>query len=294
MNEHEFAARSEVELTTVHGLPAVRVVTKAASGLVFLQGAHVAAWQPAGQKPVIWLSENAVYAPGQALRGGIPICFPWFGANEQHADYPAHGFARTKEFTYRGARAAAQGDPELEFALLNDGQTESLFPYAFEVRLRVCFGRTLRLELTVTNRDARAFRCEEALHSYFTVSDVRRVGVLGLEGARYTDKVRAMGEFSETAAELRLSSETDRVYDSASTCTIRDPDGPRDILIEKANSASTVVWNPWSAKAARMTDFGGDAWPRMLCVESANVGKAAIALEPGASHTLRVAVSVSY
>ncbi len=292
-NEPEFGVLPGVELTTVKGLAAVRVTTDTASGLVFLQGAHVAAWQPAGQTAVIWMSEQAVYADGKALRGGIPICFPWFGAHPRHAGYPAHGFARTKPFTYRGARRAADGASELEFALENDTQTEALFPYAFEARLRVFFGRTLQLELTVTNRDARAFGFEEALHSYFAVSDVRRVRVLGLHGARYADKVKGMAQFTESAEELSLSGETDRVYDSVAVCTIRDPNAPRDLSIAKINSASTVVWNPWSTKAAQMPDFGGDAWPGMLCVESANVGNAGIALGPGASHTLRVAISAT-
>ena len=269
-----------VELTREHGLPAVRVATAQAAGLVYLQGAHLAAWQPAGQSPVIWMSPNAVYAPGKALRGGVPICFPWFGANAEHPKYPAHGFARTRDFTYRGARVDEAGRCELELVLTNDAQTEALFPFAFELRLRVAFGSTLQLELEVENRSGQSFGFEEALHSYFAVSDVKQAAVRGLQGARYADKLRNMAVFEEEAEALRITGETDRVYESGAACRIVDPGAGRTILIEKDSSAATVVWNPWTERAAQMSDLGAEAWPSMLCVESANVGSSKITLAP--------------
>ena len=291
-NAKPFGELAGVELTTTHGLPSVRVHTSEASGLVFLQGAHIAEWVPAGQSPVIWMSEQAIYEAGKALRGGVPICFPWFGANAEHKDFPAHGFARTKEFKYLGARLA-DGRAELEFGLEDDDATYPLFPHAFEARLRVAFGKTLSLAFSVTNRGSSAFSFEEALHSYFHVADVRHVAVIGLQGAAYHDKVLGMAEFNEAAPELRLTGETDRVYESAAACTIVDLAGKRSLRVEKANSQSTVVWNPWSERAAQMADFGADAWPQMLCVESANVGSSRISLAPGDGHTLRVEINVS-
>jgi len=288
-----FTELSGVTLTTEHGLAAVRVNTESASGLIYLQGAHLAAWRPAGQEPVIYMSEQAIYAPGKALRGGVPLCFPWFGAHPEHKQYPAHGFARTREFNYRGARLDAHGRCELELELESDAQTELLFPYAFSARLRVAFGQTLGLAFTVKNRDARAFNFEAALHSYFCVADVMNVSLLGLQGATYTDKVRELAVFTENAAELRFNAETDRVYESRAACTIADASAKRRILIEKSNSGATVVWNPWPEKAAQLSDLGAQGWRTMLCVESANVGKSAIMLNAGESHTLSVAVSVA-
>ena len=287
-----FATLPEVELTTDHGLPAVRVTSDAASGLVYLQGAHVAAWQPRGSAPVIYMSEQAVYAPGKALRGGVPICFPWFGAHAEQKSYPAHGFARTQKFAYRGARVDASGRPELEFELESDQQTRALFPHAFRARLRVAFGATLGLEFAVTNTGAQPFSFEEALHSYFAVADVTRATLLGLQGSTYADKVRALATFSETADQLHFTGETDRVYASTATCTLRDPVGKRSLTIQKSNSATTVVWNPWAEKAAHMSDLGSSAWPHLLCVESANVGTSKVTLGAGETHLLRVAVSV--
>ncbi|HEY0463017.1 MAG TPA: D-hexose-6-phosphate mutarotase [Polyangiaceae bacterium] len=281
-----------VELVQLHQLPAVRVTSKSASGLVYLQGAHVAAWQPAGHEPVIWMSENAVYAAGKALRGGVPICFPWFGSHAEHPEFPAHGFARTRPFEYRGARLDATGRVELEFALADDEQTRAWFPHAFSARLRVAFGPSLDLAFSVANRDSQPFTFEEALHSYFGVADVTQTALRGLEGARYVDKVREQSVFTEGPRELRFVAETDRVYESSASCTIDDRAGKRSLVIEKENSAATVVWNPWRERAAQMSDMGVAAWPGMLCVESANVGKSRVSLSPGESHELRVTVSV--
>jgi len=281
-----------VERVQEHGQPAVRVATESATGLVYLQGAHVAAWQPAGQEPVIYMSENAVYAPGKALRGGVPICFPWFGAHSEHPEYPAHGFARTRNFEYRGARRDSSGRTELEFSLESDQQTRTFFEHDFSARLRVSFGKTLGLVFSVTNRDSQPFTFEEALHSYFHVADVTQTALRGLEGARYVDKVREQGVFTEGPRELRFIAETDRVYESAGTCTIVDPAGKRSLAVEKENSGATVVWNPWRERAAQMSDLGAAAWPTMLCVESANVGKTRITLAAGETHQLAVTVSV--
>ena len=286
-----FGDLAGVELGSEHGLAAVRVRSASASGLVYLQGAHVAAWQPSAQAPLIFMSEQAVYGPGKALRGGVPICFPWFGAHAEHKEYPAHGFARTRSFAYRGARLDAQGRTELEFTLDSSPETEAFFPFAFSVRYRVAFGPSLGLEFEVVNRSSQAFVFEEALHSYFAVSDVKQVSLRGLQGANYVDKVSALAHFTEAAAELRITGETDRVYDSAATCQIVDPGLKRTIRVEKEHSASTVIWNPWAERAAQMADLGGAAWPGMLCVESANVGKSKITLAPGAAHLLRVLVT---
>ena len=293
---HPFGTVPGVVQTVEHGLAAVRVQTGSASGLVFLQGAQIAAWAPASvtDGSVIWMSENAVYSPGKALRGGIPICFPWFGAHAEHKSYPAHGFARTRDFAYDGARLSADGAAELRFTLDSDAQTQSLFPHAFRARLCVTFGTALHIAFTVTNLGAEPFSFEEALHTYLGVANIEQAGVLGLEGATYADKLQGMAQFTEGARELRIVGETDRVYESAATCTIQDRGRTpaRAIQIEKANSAATVVWNPWSEKAAQMADLGASAWPRMLCVESANVGRSTVRLAAGASHELRVQISL--
>jgi glucose-6-phosphate 1-epimerase len=282
-----------VARTTCHGLPCIRVDTPDASGLVYLQGAHVAEWVPRGHQSVIWISEQAVYQPGKAIRGGIPICFPWFGPHPERSEFPAHGFARTREFDYLGAGHDSTGRSELAFSLRHDQASHAFFPHDFELCLRVAFGETLGLRLSVTNQGTEPFSFEEALHSYFSVAQVASAVVLGLEGATFIDKVRGNAVFSEDSAELRLTGETDRVYTSAAACTIRDLEAGRAIRIDKQHSAATVVWNPWAAKAEKMADLGGSAWPHLLCIESANVGDARITLAPGEEHQLAVELSVA-
>jgi len=283
--------RPGVEQVLVNGLAAVQVSSKSASGLVFLQGAQLAAFQPAGQEPVIWMSENANYAPGKALRGGVPICFPWFGAHPEQREFPAHGFARTRAFEYRGARVDSAGRTELEFVLESDEQTRVWFPYAFTARLRIALGQTLGLKFLVSNRDTQPFAFEEALHSYFAVADVTQAAVRGLEGARYVDKVREQAVFTEGTRELRFVAETDRVYESTATCTIEDPAAKRVVVIEKENSAATVVWNPWETKADSMSDLAGGQWPHFVCIETVNALENAITLAPGASHTMKAIIA---
>lgn len=289
-----FSSLPGVEQVITRGLSSVRVRTPHASGLVFLQGGHVAEWAPVGQSPVIWMSERAEYKPGKALRGGIPICFPWFGAHAERPDFPAHGFARTREFSYQGALLDDGGRVVLSFLLESDAATRALFPHAFEARLRVAFGQTLSLEFSVTNKGASPFGFEEALHSYFHVVDVRSAAIVGLAGSVYRDKVQGMAELTESAPVLQLTGETDRVYSSSAPCTIVDAQAGRALRVDKSNSQTTVVWNPWAKRAAQMADFGADAWPGMLCVESANVAGARVTLAPGETHRLGVTVAVSH
>ncbi|HEY4102459.1 MAG TPA: D-hexose-6-phosphate mutarotase [Polyangiaceae bacterium] len=287
-----FTELSGVEQSELHGLPCLRVQTAAATGLVYLQGAHIAEWTPRGQSPVLWMSGKASYQSGKPLRGGVPICFPWFGPHPTHQEYPQHGFARTTDFAYVGARLDGEGRAELEFMLGENEKTRAFFPHAFEARLRVAFGQTLGLAFSVTNRGSASFDYEEALHTYFHVADVRKSALIGLRGAKYLDKVRGMAEFSESADALTLSGETDRVYESAAACTIADPLGRRSLVVEKAHSQNTVVWNPWAEKAAKIADFEASDWPKMLCVESANVGRAKVSLAPGTTHTLELTIRV--
>ena len=164
----------------VGGLPIVRVTGRAGSAEVYLHGAHVASWVPAGGAPVLWMSAASRFTPGTAIRGGIPICFPWFGPNAADATAPAHGFARVTEWQLSGA-AEVGDDVVLTFHLTDSPATRaSAWPHPFEARYTVTVGATLRLELTVTNRDTVPVTVEEALHSYFAIDDIHRTTVAGL------------------------------------------------------------------------------------------------------------------
>jgi glucose-6-phosphate 1-epimerase len=260
------------------GLPRAVVRTLACTGEAYLHGAHVTRWRPSGHEDVLWLSPRAEYRAGKAIRGGIPICFPWFAGHKpaDRPDAPSHGLVRTAAWRI-DATARDGDDTVLTFAT-------DLPP--FTLRYTVRFGDALDFALAVTNSsDARA-AFEVALHSYFTVGDITRVEVAGLSGADYENTVGGAGtRHTQGTAPLTFAGETDFIYATTSGCTIRDPALSRTIRVDKRGSASTVVWNPWAGKARTMGDFGDDAWPGMLCVEPGNIAPNAVALDPGGSHT---------
>lgn len=276
-------------------LPYVDVATPLAAARVFFQGAQVTHWQPSHMpQPVLWLSAHSHFRAGRAIRGGVPVCYPWFGPHPSEPGAPAHGLARLTEWTLIDASESSDGTTALAFAIETAPATSPAWPQRSRVVLGVSIGHTLRMDLTVENRDETPFSFEEALHTYFAVDDVARIGIAGLEGREYLDKVEGFAHKRQPQEPIRFSGETDRVYlDTTAACRIADPGFGRTIVVAPAGSRSTVVWNPWSDRARAFTDFGDEEWRRMVCVETANVRDAAIRLEPGASHTMRAEISAS-
>jgi glucose-6-phosphate 1-epimerase len=271
--------------STVGSLPCIDIATPLCKGRVFLQGAHVAAFEPKGQRPVLWMSERSWFEPGKPIRGGIPICFPWFGQSGP-AGAPAHGFARLRSFELTSAELTDDGAVRLCLSLMDDAEGRALYPHSFRAELRATFSETLELAFRVVNMGQAEMRHTEALHTYFAVSDVRHVAVRGLAGAPYSDHVGGITEHVDGDEAIRFVAETDRVYTSKSSTMIEDPGFGRRIIVEKSGSDSTVVWNPWIAKAARMPDYGDDEWPGMVCIETANARASVVTLAPGAAHEL--------
>ena len=280
---------------TSSGLVFARVTAPAASATVYLHGAHLTDWQPAGFAPVLFLSARTELMPGKAIRGGIPVIFPWFGPRRDGKPGPSHGFVRTSEWEL--AFAAVAGDEvHLAFTLGPNEVSRSFGFDHFRLAYRVTIGRTLTLELTVANdsgSEATALQFEEALHTYFAVADVEKAALAGLGGTAYLDKRDEARRKLQPDGPMQLTGTTDRVYlATEATCAIDDDDGQRKIVIEKQGSHTTVVWNPWAELAATLPDMEPDGWRKMLCVETANVGESAVTLQPGATHTMRVVISL--
>jgi glucose-6-phosphate 1-epimerase len=276
-------------------LPRLLVSSARGTGVVYFQGAHVASWQPPTERtPVLWTSERSLFEPGKPIRGGVPICFPWFGPNAGDPSAPMHGFARIRPWALVAADEAEDGTVTVELALTGR-ELSPAWPHAFRVTHRVRFGTSLRMDLVVHNPGPEAFTFEEALHSYFAVADVRHVAVGGLEGVEFVDKTDRFARKRQGAEPMRIAGETDRVYlDTRAACVIEDPDGRRRITVAKQNSDATVVWNPWVAKAKAMPDFGDEEWPAMLCVETCNVAGHARTLAPGESHVMTATIEVTH
>lgn len=261
--------------------------TAIANGELYLQGAHVTAWSPVGHRSVLWLSGLSNFEAGKPIRGGVPICFPWFGPNSKDTTQPAHGFARTADWQVVGALSSVDGA-----IVLHLRTTIGSFLLDYHVE----FGRELKLTLrTQLSADAMMpGTFEDALHTYFAVSDVRSIAIGGLEEASYIDKVDHGLVKPASGDTIAFAGETDRVYLKTQTaCNLNDPGFGRVIRVSKTGSDSTVVWNPWIDKSKRMADFGDDEWPGMVCIETANVGASRIELVPGESHSTVCKITVS-
>ena len=276
------------------GLPVVRVTAPGSSAEIYLHGAHLTSWVPQGQQPVVWLSAESRFDTSAAIRGGVPICFPWFGARTGHPEAPQHGFARLSDWTL--VDAEEQGDDVVVRLRLTDSEAtrSSAWPYLFEATFTAVVGAQLSMTLEVVNRDTTEFTFEEALHTYLAVGDVRSTEVTGLEGTAYVDRPSGPDPLPGEPGPVRFTGPTDRIYlATTARTTVRDEVGGRSIGITKDGSATTVVWNPWTDNARAMTDFGDDEWTRMVCVETCNVRDDGVLLEPDQTHTMSARLEVS-
>ncbi len=292
LNAH-FAITRQIAFEAGPGdLPIITIRNSAAEATVSLQGAHVLSFQPQDQQPVLWMSQHTRFETGKAIRGGIPLVFPWFGPHPSDPSKPQHGFARTMLWEVLGTSAGAAGTTQVRLGLQDNMQTRELWPQAFALEYVITVGSTLEAELIVRNTDEAAFTWSGALHSYFTVGDVRRIAINGLDGATYIDQVDGKQRKQQHGA-VTFDRETDRIYlDTEATCDIHDPVLGRKIYVAKRGSRSTVVWNPWIDKARAMADFGDDEYPGMVCVETANAADDAVTLAPGEEHRLAVSIAV--
>jgi glucose-6-phosphate 1-epimerase len=275
------------------GFPCLRLRASGGSATVYVHGAHVTDFVPEGKAPVLWMSRASVFADGKPIRGGIPICWPWFGPHATDAARPAHGFARLRAWTPLDSSVLHDGRVRLRLGFQPEGAETALLPASLRVEMTLTVGAALELQLCSINDGPDPVVFEDALHTYFAVGDLAGVAVSGLEEKVYIDRMDQKRSKIQQGL-IRFTAETDRVYEDRSACTeIIDEAGGRRIRIEKSGSASTVVWNPWIAKAKAMPDFGDEEWKEMCCVESANVGSARVPLLPGNRHETRVRISVA-
>ena len=267
-----------------------------ASTLVTPFGAHLLSWRPAGHPDVLWLSSRAVLDGTKAIRGGIPLCLPWFGSPTDSPTRPgqgagAHGFARTSPWTLLGSTQPANDAPaSFSFELHHTGETSALYPHSFCARLDITAGAELNMTLTLTNEDDHPFAIEAALHTYLHVGDVKDVTVEGLDRERYYDKVRE--RYATQTGDVTFIGPTDRVYTSTQLVQVVDPKLGRRIIVDKSGSGSTIVWNPWSQGAATMSDIGEGEWQNFVCVETAAVRERALTLWPGHPHIMTQTLAV--
>jgi D-hexose-6-phosphate mutarotase len=288
LRRHEIPGR--VEIVNGHGqLPLVKIRTPWSAAEIYLHAAHVTGFQKNGEPPLLFVSAKSYFAAGKAIRGGVPICFPWFGPREGE---PAHGFVRFMAWELVKTVAAPDGTVTVHFALPETPGREAW--KSLRTEFVVTVGEALTLELVVTNESAdKTLAVENCLHTYFQVGDISAVSLAGLAGAPFDDFAFGAGVARRNGdpATLRITQETNRVYpDHTAAVEIRDEKLKRTIRVEKSNSKSTVVWNPWTTQKMP-EDWGQNEHLQMVCVESGNVKQDKLSLAPGKSSALKVVLS---
>lgn len=266
--------------------PILKIETELCSAEVSLYGGHLMSWAPKGQRPVIFMSPNAVFKKGKALRGGIPLCWPWFGKCPEDASQPSHGVARIS--TWQLSKQEALEDGTLRLLLTLPPQDELLPSGALVVEL----GAALKLNL-LTLDVPRAMPYSAAMHTYFAVSDYEHVAVTGLEDAAFTEYADDATPHSEDP--LIPLGHIDRIYHPVSDSQeilIHDPAWQRSIRLVRSGSASVVVWNPGEELAAGMGDLGSEAARGFLAVETAAVPAEGLMLRCGETHELAMSIEV--
>lgn len=278
--------------TGTGGLPFIQVKNSHARAEICLQGAHVTRFQPGNEQPILWLSQKSEFAAGQPIRGGIPLCWPWFGPHPENSTRPSHGFARRLLWQVTETIQKSDGTTQIELVLADSPETRKYWDFKFNLSLRISIGTALSLALTTINKDNRSFQITQALHSYFSVGDVSKITISGLEDTDYVDSLT--GKIQHQPDSVKISEETDRIYlQTQATCVVNDPILQRKIVVRKSGSNTTVVWNPWIAKSQRMPDFGDAEYKEMICVETTNADADSITLQPGESHQILTEIQKS-
>ena len=273
------------------GFPVIDVQTPVSAATVAVHGAQVLTWAPTDHPPVLYLSPKTRMEEGIPVRGGIPICWPWFGKHPENSDLPSHGFARTRFWELVSGEMKGRM-AVLVFRLLPDEETKAMFPHDFELTATIKVADKLRVKLQMKNTGEELFKVSCALHTYLSLGDIERIQLEGVKGSHYLDLLEEGGEPVYQEKNLKITGEVDRIYQSMSSVLIRDLDRHRSVFVDKAGSRSTVIWNPWKEKSKALLDLPNKAYQEFVCVECANAGTDKPTLRPSASHTLETVIGL--
>lgn len=299
---HAFAIPDVLAFGESHpGMPCARITTPSCQAELYLQGAHLTRWQPVGQQPVLFLSERTALTPGKAIRGGVPVIFPWFGSPDTSPVHPppgsaSHGYARIWPWTLRFA-ALAGDDLHLSMTLDHNERLHAMGFDFLQLGIDMILGETLTIRMVAANSateaEAKPFLIEQALHAYFQIGAIDQVAVTGLADTEYLDKTENFQRKMQTDPEVRFSGETDRPYlNTTAPLTLIDPVLRRRIVLTKTHSHTSVIWNPAAELAAKLPDLGPEEWHQFACMETANAAENAVSLDPGKACTMTMHVAV--
>jgi glucose-6-phosphate 1-epimerase len=295
LNNH-FAMNSQIQFKELaDGVVVMEIDNPHATATISLYGGNVVQWRPKQQvEPVLWVSKLAQFRYGKAIRGGVPICWPWFGAHPSNAKLPAHGYARISPWKVLSVQNIKNGATEITLALSATDLSRDHGPQSARLSVQITVGEILEIALTTINEGDHSFVLSEGLHTYFKVGDIASISVLGLDGSDYVDLL-SKNLLCQQHGSIKFNGEVGRIYvNTRAVCVIEDPSLNRRIRIEKSGSLSTAVWNPWARTAAKMDDLGPEGWCDMVCVESANALENEVTVGAGQSHTITASYSAEY
>ena len=277
--------------TSISDYPVFVVTNRGCTAKIALHGAHLFDWTPEGQAPVIYNSPDAIYKEGKAIRGGVPICWPWFNAHPTDPSLPSHGIARNRFWEFVSAEESLD-DTTLTFRLISSDDTKAIWPYDFEVTAQFSLGKKVVVTLKTTNTGQEQIAVGGALHTYLSVGSIHSTSVGGLGGKPYLDTVGDHIERIQNGG-ITFKGEVDRIYqDTSNTIKVLDENKRRILIIDRTGSNTAVVWNPWTEKAAGLGDLPNEAYQDFVCVEAANALNDVRILAPGAQHSLSTTIQV--
>lgn len=274
------------------GFPFIRIHNPHADALISLYGGQILSFRPTGSDEVLFLSDKAFFEEGKAIKGGVPVCWPWFGPHPKDKSLAAHGFVRNRMWKVMHTETTGNGATRVSLGINSSPETESIWPYAFALTLTITVGKTLLLELTTRNTGNQPFSITQALHSYFSVGDISKTDISGLDGRQYIDKTDNDMNKTQTG-DVTINTEVDRVYyDVPAVLSIADKSQQRQIQINSSGNRTAVVWNPWSEISAGSADLQDDDYRRFLCVETANALVDEVKIAAGNEYRLTAEIGV--
>jgi glucose-6-phosphate 1-epimerase len=281
------------------GLVMLSVTTPTAAATISLHGGQVLSYRPVTNDincdhDLLFVSHKAFYQNDKAIKGGAPICWPWFGAHAQQKSLPFHGFVRSQSWQVEATEYRDNGDVVITLVFRDTEKTRELWPFAFELRQIITIGATLGIKLITHNTGTAAFDLSQAIHTYFSVGDIGQVSVTGLEGKPYLDKVDQFAEKIQSGP-VTVGQEVDRIYQQAGTpLEIHDKEYHRNIRITCTGSATAVVWNPWKEISRQSQDLEDDSYRYFICVETANAADNIVTVAAGDAYSLGVKYEIEY
>ncbi len=262
----------------------ITISNKYADADICLYGAHVTNFKPHKTMPVLWMSPESNFVEDKPIRGGIPVCFPWFGPHKTEPAKPQHGFGRLLHWNVRETASLPTGETRVSLQLCSSEKTKTYWDFDFCAELTVIVGKTLTAILKVTNTSALTFEYTCALHSYYHISSIEEIAIEGLQNTRYFNQLDGGDYIQETPLLQIKQAETRHYYDTESDCIIHDPLFGRRIRVAKSGSKVTTVWNPGEETCCKIDDIPEDGFHAFVCIEAVNAFNNVIKLAPGESH----------